>query len=147
MLVAAVHRAQGEIEKERAICEHIVEKYPLFSVGVKRLAEIYWQLRCPPEKTYQVAAKARDLLPGDPDVAAILGKVACLQGKHEWAELLLQEALRAFPNRPENLYYAGICRLKKGDKETARRYFSQALAASSEFPEASEAQHLLDQLE
>ncbi len=95
-------------------------------------------------KGFELAKNAHNLAPSDPNVSAILGRLAFAMHDYPWSLSLLKESVANRPNDPDAqfdlaqaLYSAGSI----GDAEVAAR---RALDSKTGFERSAEAQRFLD---
>ena len=100
MLLGEAYEKQGASEKAAAAFEQAVKLNPKLASGVTKLAQLNAGPLRNKEKALAYAKKARELAPGDPQIAALLGKVAYDSGNFAWSYNLLQEAARLRQNDP-----------------------------------------------
>lgn len=58
-----------------------------------------------------------------------------IQKKPQYAELIAQQLLRAYPNHPEGLHYLGLLKHQAKDYQAAIEFFQQASAVSPDNPD------------
>jgi len=113
------------------------------TAAVTKLAQLYAGPLQNKEKAFAYAKKARELTPGDPQVTAILGKVAYQNGNFSWAYGLLQEAARQRGTDPSILHDLAWAAYTLGKVSEARAIMQKALATGSDFPDAADAKRFL----
>src|SRR5437773_4987766 len=100
MHLGEAYEKQGASDKAAAAFEQAMKLNPKLASGVTKLAQLYAGPLRNKEKALAYAKKARELAPGDPQIAALLGKVAYDSGNFAWSYNLLQEAARLRQNDP-----------------------------------------------
>jgi tetratricopeptide (TPR) repeat protein len=98
------YEKQAAWDKAAATFEQALKLNPQLSATVTKLAELNAGPLQNKEKALAYARKARELAPADPQVTAILGKVAYEGGNFTWSYSLLQEAARQRQSDPSVLY-------------------------------------------
>ena len=96
--LAEAYQKQGASDKAAAAFEQALKLNPKLNSAVTNLAQLYAGPLQNNEKALAYAKKARELAPADPQVTAVLGKVAYQSGNFTWSYSLLQEAARLRPN-------------------------------------------------
>lgn len=101
----AAHYAQArEFPQAKREYEEILRQNPRSSEAALRLAELNAGPLKDPSKALELARKARELAPADPEVAALLGHLAFQSGDHLQAYGLLQSAAQQRPRDAEVQY-------------------------------------------
>jgi tetratricopeptide (TPR) repeat protein len=119
----------------------LLRLYPEFAPGYVALAALLADRGGEGDLTEarNMANKARDLLPQDAGVAAVLGRVACLGGDFDYAMRVLEEGLRTRPDDAQMHYFLGVCRQEKGMAEEGRASLQKALELDPAFRYAEDA--------
>src|SRR5438034_7202480 len=94
MRLGEAYEKQGAADKAAAAFEQALKLNPKLGVAVAKLAELNTGPLHNKEKAFEYAKKARELAPADPQIAALVGKVAFESGNFTWAYSILQEAAR-----------------------------------------------------
>ncbi len=84
--------------------EHLLDLNPKLVEPTKRLAHLYAGPLENLGKAYEFAKQARNLAPADPQVSAILGRIAYRNNSFDWAYSLLLESKRQLAENPEILH-------------------------------------------
>src|SRR5205823_5379772 len=90
----------------------------LFALTLRQ--EAYWQ------DTGTLFAHALEVSPGDPLAQQALGNELLEEGKFDQAEAVFHEVLRQSPGSGRTLNALGLIALRRGDPETALRWFRRA---------------------
>ena len=96
---------------------------------------------------FSLAQKAREVRPNDPSIADTLGWALYRRGAPadlKRAEELLQSA-RGKLTSPTSKYHLGATLIALGKTAEGKTLLQQALASSSDFPEAEQARRMLGQ--
>jgi tetratricopeptide (TPR) repeat protein len=99
------------------------------------------------DKAYDLAQKARALLPAEAPIADTLGWILYRKGDYQTSLALLQESALKVPHNPEIQFHLGMVSYMMGDMSTARAAFRQAAAAANDFPGKEEVQRRLELLD
>ncbi|HEY4282998.1 MAG TPA: tetratricopeptide repeat protein, partial [Chthoniobacterales bacterium] len=143
MSLAVLYEKMHEVAKARETYEKLLTVTPEFAPALNNLAFIYSEQLNDPERAYQLAQKARTLLPNDGAIADTLGWILYRKRDYQQAAVMLAEAVAKTPNDPEIQYHLGMCRYMMGDSDGARNAFEQALKASVDFTNKADAQNRL----
>ncbi len=138
MSVAMIHNASGEYEAAREAYEKVLAADPKHSDALNNLAYLYSEKLGQLEKGYDLARRARELLPHEPRTADTLGWIAHKRGQDAWALTLLDESASQLPKEPEVLFHLGMAHYDLGDEDAARLAFQRALELKKEFPGSDE---------
>src|SRR4030095_7164050 len=116
---------------------------PKLPTTVIKLAELYAGPLQNQEKALAYAKKARELAPGDLQVAGVLGKVAYQSGNFTWSYSLLQEAVRQRQNDPSILDGLAWAAYSLGKTDEAREAMQKVVTAGPDSSEAGDATKVL----
>lgn len=97
-----------------------------------------------PDLAFESATKARELNPADPQSAALLGRLAFAQGKHEWADSLFQEAIAAIKNDTSLMREAAWAAFSVGRVDEAKRQLEALASRTSDPADLASVARLLD---
>jgi tetratricopeptide (TPR) repeat protein len=114
------YEKQGAWDKAAAAFEQALKLNPKLSGTMTKLAELNAGPLQNKEKALAYAKKARELAPADPQVTAILGKVAYEGGNFTWSYSLLQEAARQRQSDPSVLHNLAWAAYSLGKVNEAR---------------------------
>jgi tetratricopeptide (TPR) repeat protein len=114
----------------------------LLSANLK-LAQLYAGPLNDKPKAIELAKKARELAPTDPEAAAVLGRVAFEAGNFPWAYSLLQESARRRTDDPELMYDLARAAYVIGKIPEARATMERCLEAAADAPHAADAKRFL----
>lgn len=143
MRLAEAYQKQGETEKAAGAFEQALKLNPKLTVATTKLAQLYAGPLQNKEKALAYAKKARELAPADPQVAALVGKVAFDSGNFTWSYSLLQEAARQRANDPSILRDLAWAAYSMGKINEARDAMQKALTTGPESPQAADAKEFL----
>lgn len=85
------------------------------------------------DTAYDLANKARQINPNDPNTADTLGWILFKQRKYAWALSLISESAAKMPNNPEVQYHLGMIHYMLGDQATAHQTFANATNTDNAF--------------
>ena len=95
------------------------------------------------EKALEYAKKARELAPNDPQITALVGKVAYESGNFSWSYSLLQEAARQRANDPAVLHDLAWAAYSLGKVNEARDAMQKVLTNNPNPTQAGDAKEFL----
>lgn len=143
MRLGEAYEKQGAPDKAAEAFERAVKLNPRLASATTRLAQLYAGPLQNKEKALAYAKKAREIAPTDPQVAAILGKVAYESGNFNWSYSLLQEAARERGNDPLILHDLAWTAYSLGKVSEARDIMQKVLTAGANSSEAADARKFL----
>ena len=124
-----------------------MRRFPNFAPAQKRLASLYLEIPEKREEAYNLAVKARQALPDDPELAQILAELSYQRNEFAYTVQLLRQSAKKKPLDAKHLYYLGMSHLKAKDKTQSREALDQALAAGLKDPLAADARRAIKQLD
>ena len=104
MRLGEAYEKQGASNNAALAFEQALKINPRLASAVTQLAQVYAGPLHNKEKALTYEKKARELMPGDPQITSILGKVAYQSGNLAWSYSLLQEAVRQRQNESSVLH-------------------------------------------
>jgi tetratricopeptide (TPR) repeat protein len=143
MRLGEAYETQGASEKAAAAFEQVLKLNPKLAAAITKLAELNAGPLRNKEKALAYAKKARELMPADPQVAGILGKVAYQSGNFTWSYSLLQEAVRQRENDAAILHDLAWAAYSLGKVNEARNVMQKALTTGPDSPQAADARKFL----
>lgn len=143
MVSAAVSQQGGDISGALATYDKALGSYPRFTPALKRRALLLARENPPTPRAFEAASKAREALPGDPEVAGALGTIHFRRGEFPRAATLLGEAVRSAQASPETHYFLGLTQRELGDKDRSRASLQRALDLGLSGEAAAEARTAL----
>jgi Tfp pilus assembly protein PilF len=147
LLAQADLQAQRGDTKPAAITYNdVLHRYPDFAPAQKRLASLYLEDPTRLDEAYDLALKARNGLPDDPELAKILGEISYKRREFTYAIQLFQESARRKPLRGKDLYYLGMSQLRASQDAESRKTLEQALTAGLQEPLSQEARAAITEL-
>jgi tetratricopeptide (TPR) repeat protein len=138
MGLAAIEQQRKNYPAARDAYEQLLTVLPDSLPVLSNLALLYSEQLGDLDKAYDLARKARDVAPTQPQVADTLGWV--LFKKRDYANALpfLQEAARA-SDVPAVIFHLGMTHYMLGQEEAARAALQKAVNAGPDFPEKDDA--------
>jgi tetratricopeptide (TPR) repeat protein len=143
MRLGEAYEKQGAADKAAAAFEQALKTNPKLIAVVTKLAQLNAGPLQNKKKALAYAQKARELAPADPQIAALMGKVAYQSGNFAWAYSLLQEAARQRQNDPSLLRDVAWAAYSVGKVNEARDAMQKALTTGSDSPQAPDAKKFL----
>jgi len=143
MRLGEAYAKDGASEKAAAAFDQALKLNPKLITAVTKLAQLYARPLQNKEKALAYAKKARELSPGDPQVAALLGKVVYDNGNFAWSYNLLQEAARVRQNDPALLSDLAWSAYSLGKITEARDAMQKVLTNNPDPTHAADAQKFL----
>jgi tetratricopeptide (TPR) repeat protein len=147
MARAAIQMRKGDAKAAVAIYTSVLQQWPDFAPAQKRLAAIYAGDPATADKGYELANKARRILPDDPVLEKTTGILSFQRKDYARSAQLLQESDQKAPLDPLSLFYLGMSRLQLGQKPEGKETLERALAAGIQDPFAQQAKQKLAELE
>jgi tetratricopeptide (TPR) repeat protein len=125
------------------IYSKLLEKYPDFALAQKRLAAIYANNSDSLSKAYDLAMKARKVLPDDPDLARTLARISFERSDFPYSAQLFEQSAAKEPLATEDLYYLGVAQMQSRQESKGRDSLQRALSAGLKDPLAQDAKKRL----
>jgi len=146
MAMATINELTGEASMAAATYEKVLAKYPDFSPAKRQLAIIYAEKPGDLQKAFDLAAKAREAFPEDPEVAKAFGIIVYRQANYSRAVSLLQESAGKRADDAELTYYLGMAQRQLAKNADARKSLVHALELGLKGDHAAEAKRVLAEL-
>jgi tetratricopeptide (TPR) repeat protein len=146
MVNALALEQEGDSLGAGAAYEKILAQDPVFSPAARRLALIDLTVPGKEQRAYELALKAREAFPDDPEVAMALGIGDYRRADYSGATRLLQEGLKLRPSDGEAIFYLGLCHFQAKNFSDAKSELNRALGSDLAGPDADRARNLLDQM-
>jgi tetratricopeptide (TPR) repeat protein len=147
MTIGMILEQLKNFDAARDAYERLLKLDPNFEPALNNLAFIYCESLGQPEKAYDLAKKARNLAPDEPNAADTLGWILFRRGDYPGALPLIQEAAEKSPLEPGVQYHLGMANYYLGREEPARLAFEKAIAAAADSPVKADAARRLAVLE
>jgi tetratricopeptide (TPR) repeat protein len=143
MAMAAVNQQKPDVNAARENYEKALVRYPEFAPATRRLAILYAANPGGSQKAYDLATKARETYPDDPELAKAFGIIVYRQGDFARAASLLKDALKRSSGDAELMYYLGMAQHSLKQNADSRESLQRALAANLRADLAAEARRIL----
>jgi tetratricopeptide (TPR) repeat protein len=147
MLAANIYTDQKDYKGAAAAYEKLLLLDPKFSPALNNLACIYSENLNQLDRAYELAQRARELLPFDPSAADTLGWISFQKGSYSTALGLLQESAAKLPANPEIQFHLGMASYMTADEAAARTALQKALQSGVAFAGRDECQRCLSLLD
>jgi tetratricopeptide (TPR) repeat protein len=146
MMYATLLNQQGIYPSAREAYEKLLVLNPRFSPALNNLAYLYSEQFNLPDKALELAQKARELQPTDPNVADTLGWILYKQHQFPRALSLLRESAGLLPDTADIQFHLGMTSYMMGQEESARTALQHALDLDKNLAKKDEARSCLDLL-
>jgi tetratricopeptide (TPR) repeat protein len=147
MLLGIVHEQLKNFPAARDIYEKLLTVNARFGPAYNNLAYLFSEHLGQLDRALEMAQKARELLPLEPNVADTLGWILYRKGQYTNALPLLQESADRLSTTAEVHYHLGMTQYMLGEEAGARLALRRALELSADFAGHSEARTRLATLE
>jgi tetratricopeptide (TPR) repeat protein len=135
--------ARGEAKEAASFYEAALNANPNLTKANLRLARLYLGSLHDLDKALELAKKARELDPNDPQIARTLGKIAYLGGNMTWARDLLSESARLLPSDASVAYDLAWAHYGAGKVVEARESMRHVIECRATFDETADAKRFL----
>jgi tetratricopeptide (TPR) repeat protein len=105
--LAELQERGGAMDQAVQAYEKVLADDPVFAPALRRLTLLYGQRSTDDPKAYEVATKARQAYPDDPEIAKALGILSYRRDLYPQSAQLLKEAAAKRKDDAELLYYLG----------------------------------------
>jgi tetratricopeptide (TPR) repeat protein len=147
MVSARAQKRQGNFAGAKQMYERMLAANPLFVAAARDLAIL---LSAPDErdnpKAYELATKAREAYPLDPELARALGLLVYRRAEYLRAVQLLKESARSAQDDPELMYYLGMAHYQLKERKESKAALERVLALNAPPKLAADARRVLAQL-
>jgi tetratricopeptide (TPR) repeat protein len=131
-----------QYDKAAATYEQIVKLNPRLPAATLKLAQLYSGLG-KPDQGLEMAKKARELYPNDPEAIAAIGHIALQAGNYTWAYSLLQDSTRKTSTNPTAFHDLALSAYALGKVPEARETMQRYLSATPGDQQSKEAKQFL----
>jgi tetratricopeptide (TPR) repeat protein len=146
MLMGAIEDRQKDHSAARDAYEKVLAIDPDFSPALNNLAYLYSEDFGQLDKAFDMAQKARLLLPSEPHAADTLGWILYKKRQFPWALSLLRDSAINLPDDAEIQFHLGMTEYILGEEAPARAALENALRLSKDFPGSDDASQRLSVL-
>ena len=143
MRLGQAYDEQHAFSEAAAAYQAVVKLNPQFLPALLKLAELYAGPLNSSSKALEYAKRARDIASSNPQVLALLGRVAGQTGNFSWAYGLLEQSVRNLPDDPQVIHDFGWAAFGVGKIEEARKQMSRVKEIAPASPEAADATSFL----
>lgn len=146
MMLGNLYDGQKNYPAAKDAYEKILLVDPNFSGALNNLAYLYSDIFDEQDKAFELAQKARELLPNEPHTMDTVGWILYKKHQFSWAVSLLQESAAKLPSEAEAQFHLGLAQYMMGREGEARDSLQRAINLDSEFPGNIEAKERLSLL-
>ena len=143
MVSGVIFEQRQKYVEARKAYEAALARYPQFVEARRALAILLADRVGDIEKANEYASKAREVLPNDPGLMKLVGKLAYKRGDFRYAIQLCKDGLRLQAADPELQFYLGMSQFQSKLPNDAKMALQQALKLELKEPEAKEARDTL----
>ncbi len=143
VLIASIQEQQGNFAEARKNYEAALALNPKLPAPLNNLALLYAEKFNEVDQAMDLAQRARDLAPQDPNIADTLGWVAFKKRQYARALPLLSGAVEKLPTSPEAQYHLGMAHYMLGHRDVAKATLEHSLALGDAFGGVSDARDAL----
>ena len=143
MLMSTIYQQQNNHAAARDTYEKLVVVNPKYAPAYNNLAYLYSEQFNQVDKAHEMAQKARELLPRDPNIADTLGWVLFQKRQYAQALDLLQESAEKLTTSAEVQYHLGMAHYMLGEEKAARAALQKAFELTPDFTGHDEARRRL----
>jgi tetratricopeptide (TPR) repeat protein len=146
MMTGVIYDSQKNYTAARVVYEKILTINPRFSSALNNLAYLYSEKFNQLDKGFEMAQRARELLPNEPHAADTLGWILYKRHQYPWALGLIQESASALPSEAEVQYHLGMAQYMMGRETPAKVALERALRLQADFSGSDDARQRLSVL-
>ena len=139
-------KAKRILQKHRTSYEKALKINPNFPPAANNLAYLYAERGGNIDVALNLAQKAKEQVPDDPNISDTLGWIYYKKNVPSRAIAYLKEAAEKVPNQPMIRYHLGMAYYKNGNRDLAKKELNEALKIDPKFPGADEARATLNAL-
>lgn len=143
LTLAAAYEKDRQYDKAAATYDQVIKLNPTLPTAVLKLAQLYGGPLGKRDQALELAKKARNLSPNDPEATAAIGHVALQVGNYSWAYSLLQESARKGAKDPIAPHDFALAAYAIGKVPEARETMQRYLSANPTGDLAQEAKQFL----
>jgi tetratricopeptide (TPR) repeat protein len=144
MQLGMIQDEMKHYEAAKDAYEKLLVVNPRFSPALNNLAYLYSERFQQLGKAYQMAEKARQLLPYDPSTADTLGWILYKRGEYSRALGMLEESAEKLPGEPEVRFHLGMTHYMLGEEDAARAQLEIGVQSTKEFSGKDEGRRCLE---
>jgi tetratricopeptide (TPR) repeat protein len=133
MLQGTLQEALHDYKSAAATYEKMIDLNAQCGPALNNLACLELQFLGEPDRAYELAQRARELMPFDPAAADTFGWVCLKRGAYPAALSLLKEAAGKLPAAADVQYHLGMAYYFTGNESAARSALQNSLALGGDF--------------
>jgi uncharacterized protein HemY len=146
MVSGLLRQGNGNYQQARQAYEQILARNPLFVPATRDLAILCSQHFPDDSKAFDLALKAHESFPDDPNLAKAFGILAFRREDYARAVQLLKESSQKLNNDAESLYYLGMAHYRLKRPEESKQALQKALALNLPPQLAEQARRVIAEL-
>jgi tetratricopeptide (TPR) repeat protein len=143
MQIGAIQEQLKQFGAARDAYEKVLAVNPQSAPALNNLAYIYAVRLKDMDKAYDLAQRARQVLPNNPNVGDTLGWVLFKKGDYPHALNVLEESAQKSPADAEIEFHLGMAHYMMGEEDAARVALQRAVHSPQDYPSKDEAQNRL----
>jgi tetratricopeptide (TPR) repeat protein len=143
MLLGIIQTRQKNYQAAADAYEKLLALNPQSGPALNNLAWLYCDNLGDVDKAYDLAQRARQLVPNDPSAEDTLGWIFFRKGDYVSALKLFQDSALGLAGNPEARFHLGIAHYMLADEDAAREALQGAHDLAGEFAGRDECQHCL----
>jgi tetratricopeptide (TPR) repeat protein len=141
--IGAIHEELKQFDAARDAYEKVLTINPNSPPALNNLAYIYAVYLDNLDRAYELAQKARELMPYNPNVGDTLGWVLYKKGDYSRSLSILEDSAEKSPGDAEIQFHLGMAHYMMDEEAPARVALQHAVASSQDFPNKDEARSRL----
>ncbi len=146
MAAAAIAEQRSNYSASKQTYERVLKRFPDFTPAARRLTLLCAQDSTPDRAAYELASKAREAYPDDPEVAKAVGIIAYRQGDYARSATLLKECASRQNTDAQVMYYLGMAQYRLKKPAESKQALKRALDLNLSGEPATEARRILADL-
>lgn len=146
MAMAAIDEKKSDPNAAASCYEKVLGQFPDFFPASRRLAILYSEDPARDARAYDLAVKAREAFPDDPDLARTLGILLYRQKDYARSVKMLKESADKMSGDASLMYYLGMAQYKLNQRTDSKKTLQRALDLNLPGKLAAEAQRVLNEL-
>ena len=131
--LAMIQQSMNRFDASREAYEKFLEIAPNSVLALNNLAVLYSENLGQIDRAYDLAKKANELSPNQPNIADTFGWILFKKRDYENALRVLQDSAAKSPDSPEIQFHVGMAHYMMGDEVPARAALQKAVDASAQF--------------
>jgi len=144
MLIGAIQDQEKDYPAAQDAYMKVLAVDPNFTPALNNLAYLESEYMGDIGKAFELAQRARTLLPNEAHTADTLGWILYKKREYTWALSLLDQSAAASPDSPEILFHLGMVQYMIGQEVPARATLQKALGLKKDFRGMELARECLD---